>query len=171
MSQINVEKILEFKMPRWSDFPTIEIYLDQLVTYLDQNLKPYSVGNPTIITKTMINNYVKQQVIPPPIKKKYSREHIASLFVICILKQVYSINNIADLITFAIGKANIERAYNNFCDELESAVQAVFSAAPYTIDKSISPENRLMKSLVLSFANKLYIETNFEFKSVEKDKD
>ena len=108
MPQINVEKILEFQMPRWNDLPSIDIYLDQLVTYLDQNLKIYSAGNPTIITKTMINNYVKQQVIPPPIKKKYNREHIASLFVICILKQVYSINNISDLITFAIGKSNIE---------------------------------------------------------------
>ena len=168
MPQINVEKILEFQMPRWNDLPSIDIYLDQLVTYLDQNLKIYSAGNPTIITKTMINNYVKQQVIPPPIKKKYNREHIASLFVICILKQVYSINNISDLITFAIGKSNIEKAYNNFCDELESAVQAVFSASTYTIDKSISTENRLMKSLVLSFANKLYIESNFEFSPSEK---
>lgn len=169
MPQINIEKILEFKMPRWNDFPTIDIYLDQLVTYLDQNLRTYAAGNPTIITKTMINNYVKQQVIPPPEKKKYNRNHIASLFVICILKQVYSINNISDLISFAIDKSNIEKAYNNFCDELESAVKAVFNSMPYTIDKNTPPENRLMKSLVLSFAHKLYIETNFDFTSVEKE--
>ena len=169
MPQVNVEKILEFKMPRWNDFPTIDIYLDQLVTYLDQNLKTYAAGNPTIITKTMINNYVKQQVIPPPEKKKYNRNHIASLFVICILKQVYSINNISDLISFAIDKSNIEKAYNNFCDELESAVKSVFNSTPYTIDKNTPPHNRLMKSLVLSFAHKLYIETNFDFTPIEKN--
>lgn len=169
MPSANVEKILEFKMPRWNDFPTIDIYLDQLVTYLDQNLTTYAAGNPTIITKTMINNYVKQQVIPAPIKKKYNKSHIASLFVICILKQVYSINNISDLISFAIDKSNIERAYNNFCDELEAAVQAVFSSVPYTIDKNTPPEKRLMKSLVLSFAHKLYIETNFDFTHSEKE--
>ena len=162
-------EILEFKLPRWNDFPTIDIYLDQLVTYLDQNLKTYAADNPTIITKTMINNYVKQHVIPAPVKKKYNRHHIASLFVICLLKQVYSINNISDLISFAIDKTNIEKAYDNFCDELETAVKAVFSSVPYTIDKNTPPEKRLMRSLVLSFAHKLYIETNFDFTPSEKE--
>ena len=66
MPQINVEKILEFQMPRWNDLPTIDIYLDQLVTYLDQNLKIYSAGNPTIITKTMINNCAEHDFPYPP---------------------------------------------------------------------------------------------------------
>ena len=99
---IKNNKITNFHMPRWNEFPDLDIYLDQLVTYIENYLNPYigSEGNP-VITKTMINNYVKQHVIPAPVKKKYSKEHIAYLFVICTLKQVYSISNISNLISFA----------------------------------------------------------------------
>ena len=51
-----------------------------------------------IITKTMINNYVKAGLMKAPKKKKYNRTHIATLFVICILKQIYSINDINELL-------------------------------------------------------------------------
>ena len=84
---IKMKKIDNFHIPRWQELPTLDIYLDQLVTYLEKYLSPYigSEESP-VITKTMINNYVKQQVIPAPIKKKYRKDHIAYLFVICILK-------------------------------------------------------------------------------------
>lgn len=164
--------IKSFHLPRYSDFPSIDIYLDQLVTYLDQNLKPF-IGRKDdetpIITKTMINNYVKQQVIYAPIKKKYNKNHIASLFVICILKQVYSINNISDLISYALDRTNLEVAYNNFCNELESAVCAVFNGTDYSIDSKSSYEIRLIKSLVLTFAHKLYVENIFKFSNGEKE--
>lgn len=170
MEEKNIIKSLH--LPRYSDFPPIDIYLDQLVTYLDQNLKPF-IGKKDdetpIITKTMINNYVKQQVIQAPIKKKYNRDHIASLFVICILKQVYSINNISDLISYALDRTNLEVAYDNFCNELESAVCAVFNGTDYSIDSKSSYEIRLIKSLVLTFAHKLYVENIFKFNSGEKE--
>ena len=64
LENINETKINEFHIPRWSEFPAIDIYLDQLVTYLDTYLNPYisSEENP-VITKTMINIYVNEQVI------------------------------------------------------------------------------------------------------------
>ena len=164
--------IKSFHLPRYTDFPSIDIYLDQLVTYLDQNLKPF-IGRKDdetpIITKTMINNYVKQQVISAPVKKKYNKNHIASLFVICILKQVYSINNISDLISYALDRTNLEIAYDNFCTELESAVHAVFNGKNYSIDSKSSYEIRLIKSLVLTFAHKLYVENIFKFSNGETD--
>ena len=162
LENINETKINEFHIPRWSVFPAIDIYLDQLVTYLDTYLNPYisSEENP-VITKTMINNYVKQQVIPAPTKKKYSREHIAYLFVICTLKQVYSINNISQLISFAGKISDLVVAYDQFCMELENAVMAVFNGTEYEITSSISIEHKLLKSVVLSFAHKLYVERFF----------
>lgn len=162
LENINETKINEFHIPRWSEFPAIDIYLDQLVTYLDTYLNPYisSDENP-VITKTMINNYVKQQVIPAPTKKKYSHEHIAYLFVICTLKQVYSINNISQLISFAGKISDLVVAYDQFCMELENAVMAVFNGTEYEITSSISIEHKLLKSVVLSFAHKLYVERSF----------
>lgn len=106
----------------------------------------------------MINNYVKQQVIHAPVKKKYRKDHIALLFVICTLKQVYSINDISNLISFAGNTTKLISAYDQFACELENAVMAVFNGDNYEISTNISIEHKLLKSVVLSFANKLYVE-------------
>ena len=96
-------EIKDFHLPRWNELPTIDLYIDQLVSLLEQYLAGYikndNEKDDKIITKTMINNYVKHSVIKPPINKKYNKEHIASLFVIFVLKQVYSINDIKKLIS------------------------------------------------------------------------
>ena len=68
-----------------------------------------------IITKTMINNYVKQGIMPAPEKKKYGKTHIAYLMVICILKQVYSIGDIGKLISETTRYFELSKAYNRFC--------------------------------------------------------
>lgn len=159
LKNVKIKKIVNFHIPRWQELPNIDIYLDQLVTYLNEYLNTYigSEENP-VITKTMINNYVKQQVIPAPIKKKYKKEHIAYLFVICVLKQVYSINDISNLISYAGETTKLVLAYNQFCSELENALLAVFNGENYEIGSDISIEHKLLKSVVLSFAHKLYVE-------------
>ena len=65
------------------DIPNIELYMDQVTTFMEHNLKS-SLRNPEdkILTKTMINNYAKNDLLPPPVKKKYSREHIIMLIFI-----------------------------------------------------------------------------------------
>ncbi len=162
LENVKIKKINNFHIPRWQELPKIEIYLDQLVAYLEFYLNPYigSDENP-VITKTMVNNYVKQQVIPAPEKKKYKRDHIACLFVICVLKQVYSINNISHLISFAGETTKLVLAYNQFCSEVENAVMAVFNGDDYEIPADISMEHKLLKSVILSFAHKLYVERTF----------
>ena len=86
---------------------------------------------------------------------------MAFLFVICTLKQVYSINNISQLISFAGKISDLVVAYDQFCMELENAVMAVFNGTEYEITSSISIEHKLLKSVVLSFAHKLYVERFF----------
>ncbi len=157
--EVNINK---FHIPRWEELPNIDLYLDQLVTLLEQYLEPY-IGSRdgTIITKTMINNYVKQQIISAPEKKKYNRNHIASLFVICTLKQVYSINDISELINLAIKNTSIDEAYDTFCCELEKAISLTFNQENYTLEDNLTFEKKLLKSVILSFANKLYVEKVF----------
>ena len=90
-----IEKIIKHHLPRWNELPEIDLYLDQVVNYLEKYLGILSSNDDDkIITKTMINNYVKQGIMPAPEKKKYGKTHIAYLMVICILKQVYSIGDI-----------------------------------------------------------------------------
>ena len=93
---IDIEEIImKIHIPRWNELPEIDLYLDQVVNYLEKYLSQYSTNKEDkIITKTMINNYVKQGIMPAPEKKKYSRSHIAYLMVIFILKHVYSISDI-----------------------------------------------------------------------------
>jgi hypothetical protein len=72
--------------------------MDQLLTFIEDNLKGLA-RNPDdkIITKTMINNYAKDGIIAPPIKKKYNRRHVILLILIYYLKQVLSLNDIKTL--------------------------------------------------------------------------
>lgn len=158
-----IEKdVLEFHIPRWEEIPNIDLYLDQTVTLLEKYLESYIDNkNEKVITKTMINNYVKQQLLDPPINKKYTREHVATLFVICILKQVYSITDISVLINIALKKHSIENSYNKFCAELEKSIAMVFRGEDYIEDKLINKEIYLLKNVVLSFANKLYVRKKY----------
>lgn len=156
------QTITNFHIPRWNELPKLDLYLDQLVNILEKNLK-YYIGNKdeTIITKTMINNYVKQGLIKAPKKKKYSRLHIATLFVICILKQIYSISDINELINLAIKTARFTYAYDQFCEALEKAILYTFERVPYPVEENMPYELFLLKSVAQSFASKLYVEKTF----------
>ena len=84
---------------RPEDVPDIELYMDQGTTFMEQRLKP-ATRNPEddkIMTKTMINNYVKNHLMPPPDKKKYSKEHMLLLIFIYYFKGFMSIGDIQTL--------------------------------------------------------------------------
>ena len=106
----------------------------------------------------MINNYVKHSVIKPPVNKKYNKEHIASLFVIFVLKEVYSMNDIKKLIGLAIETSSVEQAYDRFCSELEKAIRIVFAEKNYIKNSKLSQEQYILRNVVQSFANKLYVQ-------------
>lgn len=161
--QENIEEvIMKIHIPRWNELPEIDLYLDQVVNYLEKYLTQYSVNKEDkIITKTMINNYVKQGVMPAPEKKKYSRSHIAYLIVICILKQVYSISDIGKLISLTIQYFELSKAYNRFCANLEISVKNVFSKKEFPNTDRMTEEQYLLKNVVQSVADKLYVEMKF----------
>ena len=74
------------------DVPNIDLYMDQVTTFMDEQLastKRYP--DDKILTKTMINNYTKNNLLPPPVKKKYSREHLLLLVFIYYFKNILSI--------------------------------------------------------------------------------
>lgn len=83
----------------WEQMPDIYLYMDQVITCLQGMLKFYDIDekNP-LITNSMINNYVKNGVVERPVKKKYSRSHLARLYMICLLKQVLSMQEIDRLL-------------------------------------------------------------------------
>ena len=82
------------------DIPNIDLYMDQVLTFMDRKLR--SAVRPQtedrVLTKTMINNYAKNDLLPPPVKKKYSKEHVLMLIFIYYYKGVIPMNEIQTLL-------------------------------------------------------------------------
>lgn len=81
------------------EIPNIDLYMDQVTTFMEDQLAS-SKRHPEdkILTKTMINNYAKNHLLPPPVKKKYSKEHLFILTFIYYFKNILSINDIQVLL-------------------------------------------------------------------------
>ncbi len=88
------------KLPEWDSLPSIPLYMDQVIFYLKDSLRLFEGDeDASLLTSSMINNYVKKEVIPHPEKKKYGREHLAALTAVCLLKQVLSIQDLKALLS------------------------------------------------------------------------
>lgn len=158
----DINNIVNFHCPRFKELPNVELYKDQVIIYIENVLKVFNFNSKEkLLTPTMLNNYVKQKVVSPPKNKRYSEKHLAYLIVVCILKQVYSLTEVCDLIKIQIGSYPIEEAYDYFCLELEKALKAVFTTRDFTEPssaKTITKESELVISVIMSFAHKIYIQ-------------
>ena len=95
-----MESLSRIQYIKSADIPNIDLYMDQVTTFMESKLKNTS-RNPEadkILTKTMINNYAKNDLLPPPVKKKYSKEHVLMLIFIYYYKSILSINDIQTLL-------------------------------------------------------------------------
>ncbi len=83
-----------------ADIPNIDLYMDQVTTFMDTRLRSTTrnPGGDKILTKTMINNYAKNDLLPPPVRKKYCKEHILLLIFIYYYKGILSISDIQTLL-------------------------------------------------------------------------
>ena len=151
-------------IPRWNELPNVDLYLDQVVTFINSSLSEFlyssqDKGENQILTKTMINNYVKNNLIDAPIKKKYSKIQCAKIFAICILKQVYSMNEIYNLIDIALKHTDVEHAYDRFCCLFEDALKCAYNKEDF-VDNNSDDENKyLLKSVLLSCSYKIYVQS------------
>lgn len=107
-----------------SDIPSIDLYMDQVTTFMDTHLACYKrSGEEKILTKTMINNYAKNNLLPPPNKKKYSKNHILLLILIYYFKNVLSFNDIEQLFS-PISEHHFESGSK---PELDALYKEIFS--------------------------------------------
>jgi hypothetical protein len=89
-------KDVKYIMP--DDIPNIDLYMDQVTTFMDKHLKSSKrYSEDKLLTKTMINNYTKNELLPPPNKKKYTKEHMFLLIFIYYFKNILSINDIQSI--------------------------------------------------------------------------
>ena len=89
-------KDVKYIMP--DDIPNIDLYMDQVTTFMDKHLKSSKrYSEDKLLTKTMINNYTKNELLPPPSKKKYTKEHMFLLIFIYYFKNILTINDIQSI--------------------------------------------------------------------------
>lgn len=144
-----IKNIKTIHLPRWNELPELALYLDQVLEYVNKTLSVvfmrHDEDTDKVLTSSMINNYVKNQIMPPPIKKKYGRDHIAFIITITILKQVASLNDVSQGIkhlTKVLGKVEafnefitfLENALKSFTQELEQKIDTTYIQTPVNMD-------------------------------------
>lgn len=120
MDRSNLEEIIEDLSQaneiRISDIPDIDLYMDQVTTFIDNKLgKEKRDKSDKLLTKTMINNYSKAKILTPSKNKKYNKQQMIQLILIYYLKQVLSINDIHDLLSPIY---EIENNHKNVIDDI-----------------------------------------------------
>lgn len=81
------DKLAAYAPVKWDDIPDLGLYMDQVITYLGRELRPICPTDERIFTPAMVNNYVKMGLVSRPDGKKYGREQLSQLLMICLLKQ------------------------------------------------------------------------------------
>ena len=111
-----------FSYPKWEEIPSINLYLDQVLLYVNQICPPASPDKEKGLTASMVNNYVKHGYISKPEKKKYQRKQIARLIAISTLKSVFSIQEIAQTLNTLQTETNSEELYNAFVNYMNEDI-------------------------------------------------
>ena len=140
------------------EVPTIDLYMDQVTTFMDERLKKSTryQGEEKLMTKTMINNYAKNDVIPPPVRKKYNKEHILVLIMVYYFKSILQISDIKELMDPIIAKFFDNR--NGF------AIEDVYDEIFANMDEDIA---RVRDEIVADYNSAM---TSFE-DAPDRDKD
>lgn len=131
------------------DIPNIDLYVDQVTTFIESQLSSMKRNeDEKILTKTMINNYTKNHVLPSPDKKKYSRDHVLMLILIYYLKSFLSIKDIQTLLEPVTEKYFGTESDLSFYELYEELVALGNGQAKALIKDVVSKYNATQKSFV-----------------------
>ena len=156
-----------FRLPRYNEIPNVGLYLEQAAKYVCEYLAPLGEFS---LTPSMISNYVKKGLIANPVKKQYSREHIAYLFFIAVAKSVLSLDALTGFIKLQQQTYALPRAYDYFCNEFENLLQFTFELKDTleTTGQDNTDEKRLLYTCIVAAVQKVYLEKCLEAIANEK---
>ncbi len=144
-----VDSAAGYESPAWERLPELELYMDQVITFMNRQLEPFSAGGERLLTPSMINNYVKDGVLPRPEKKKYSRDHIAMLFMVCTLKSVLSLPEIDALVHGLTEGKEVNEQYPEFAQAHNAAIKEIVGRLDGIAEKDEASRYRLAMQLAL----------------------
>lgn len=158
------EYVAEFHLPRYRELPDIGLHLEQVTRYASRYV-------PSQLTGSMVSNYVKQKLIPGPVKKSYYQESIAYLIFLSYIKAVMPLEDIRLMMEVQKSSYELQVAYDYFCDELENLLQYVcgLRETPAVVGSTRSQEKELLRTALLSITYKIYLDQYLSLIRAEKN--
>lgn len=159
-------KALTIHIPRWDELPNIDLYMDQLVSVINGVYANVTDPSELPLTKSMVNNYVKARILPPPVNKRYQRVHLAMLMALYPLKKVFSLPECIELLrTLSASDALDRESYDLSCDIFEYTLRASFGRVP----EECPPEFPMpMYRAAQVCTGKLYLQKYMQFVNEKK---
>ena len=157
-----IRSIVEtFRLPRYNEIPNVGLYLEQATKYVGEYLEP--LGEYTL-TPSMISNYVKKGLIANPVRKQYSRDHIAYLFFIAVAKSVLSLDALTGFIKVQQQTYDLEKAYDYFVEQMEAMLFFTFELTDTMemVGEDNTDEKRLLFTCIVAAVQKVYLEKCLE---------
>ena len=169
------ERMTSIHISRFSELPRIELYLDQLLSLVDDELSFMRLPDEgPLVTGSMVNNYVKRHAVPAPVKHRYTRRHICYVTCVCLFKRALSIEQVTRLIGYVEEEIlDLAHTYDELCSALECALAEQFAVGPDFVAPAVepvidlrdatgakvdSPLDRTIEAAVVSLAAKIYVE-------------
>lgn len=111
ITENSVDQFARLSLPLYAELPSLNLYMDQVIDEVNQFLVPLTEAK---ITKSMINSYVKQGLVERPKKKRYSKQHLAEILVVSLMKPILSLDTIKKAIKIAVKVDPVNVAYDQF---------------------------------------------------------
>ncbi len=133
----------------WDSLPDLSLYMDQIISYMPRQLIHFNESGQ--LTSAMVNNYIKDGLVPRSTGKRYSREHLGYLTAVSALKKILSVRDVGILLKAGVERESDSRTlYNYFCGALDEAL----SSTAEKID--VNAEEKDLPSLALNLALESY---------------
>ncbi|MFV0518214.1 MAG: DUF1836 domain-containing protein [Aminipila sp.] len=153
------ELLKEERPNNWEDIPDIDLYMDQVLSYMKRQHIGLESGES--LTSAMVNNYIKKEVLPRAKGKRYERTHIAYLTAICLFKQVLSVDAAKDLLDNQLKVADIKTFYEKYCTKLDGIYTEVANKIQEDMTKEDISEI-VLELAISSYAQKIACEKLLE---------
>ena len=150
-----LDELNHFSYKDYQELPDIDLYMDQVVTFLDKQLAIFQTSSlDKQITSSMINNYVKGEVVSAPISKKYNREHLALIEEVCTLKQVLTIAEVKQIIDERYRKEDVQKdeVFNTFKNQVNQKNQEAVALTKGLLEQIEQNDLRSLTDLAVELA-------------------
>ena len=119
---LDLKQRLEQERPTpWAELPDLALYMDQIISYMPRQLIHFDDGE--VLTSAMVNNYIKDGLVPRADGKRYGPIHLGYLTAVCALKRVLSVRDMKVLISAGEKREKPpEELYAYFCRALDQAL-------------------------------------------------